>query len=59
MAYTAHERASANLPHFKERTVAIFSGTMDDILRGTPDMDVLWGGMGDHTLQGGGGRVFA
>ena len=58
MAYTAHERASASLPHFKERTVAIFSGTMDDILRGTPDMDVLWGGMGDDT-RGSSGRVSA
>ena len=44
---------------FKERTVAIFSGSMtDDILRGTLDTDVLWGGIGGDTLQGG-GRVFA
>ncbi len=28
---------------------------MDDLLVGTPDMDVLWGGMGDDDLQGGGG----
>ena len=36
--------------------MAIFSGSMmGDIPRGTPDADVLWGGLGGDDLSGGGG----